>query len=180
MIYIIIKVNIEMRNKMKMKSIITRFKALFYDWLFICGYLIILFIFSFILYFLILDGIPEFTNLEAQLIASFTSVIPIIIIFSLMEGIKYSSFGKRIMNLKIIYKSHPLKGAFIRNIFKFLPWQLGHMSTINGIYTNFNFLSIIFFSLSILLTILYVLMMIIRKDNRHLADIIAGSKVISC
>ena len=96
-----------------------------------------------------------------------------------MEGTKYYSFGKRKMNLKIVFNTHPLRSAFIKNIFKFLPWQLGHMSTINGIYTDFNLLSIIFFTLSIFLTILYILMIIIRKDNRHLADVIAGSQITS-
>lgn len=162
-----------------MTIITNRFKALFLDWLFICGYLIVLFIISLFIYFFIFDGIKQFTNLEVQLIASFTSVIPIIIIFSLMEGTKYTSFGKGIMKLKISYKSHPIRSAFIRNIFKFLPWQFGHISTINGIYNDFNLLSIIFFSLSIFLTLLYIVMILVRKDNRHLADLIASSKIIT-
>ncbi len=53
------------------------------------------------------------------------------------------------------------------------------MSTINGIYNDFDTpFSIIFLSLSMALSIVYILMVCIRKDNRHLADIIAGSIVI--
>ena len=82
----------------------------------------------------------------------------------------------------VIYKDMPMKRSIIRNIIKFLPWQFGHMSTINGIYNDFDTpFSMIFFALSMILSIIYILMAFIRNDNRHLADILAGSKVIkSC
>lgn len=97
-----------------------------------------------------------------------------------MEGSKnFASWGKRKANLKVIYKDMPMKRSIIRNIFKFLPWQFGHMSTINGIYNDFDTpFSMIFFTLSMTLSIIYVLMAFIRKDNRHLVDVLVGSKVI--
>lgn len=50
-----------------------------------------------------------------------------------MEGSKdFASWGKRKARLKIIYKGTPIKGSTIRNTLKFLQWQFGHMSTING------------------------------------------------
>jgi RDD family len=161
-------------------GILLRIKALFFDWLFICAYLVILFIISLTFYFLVLNGIPVFTNFQSQLIATLTSVVPIIIIFSLMEGSGVNaSWGKRKANLKVAYKNMPMKGSIIRNTLKFLPWQFGHTSTINGIYNGFDTpFSMIFFSLSMTLTIIYILMAFKREDNKHLADFIAGSRVV--
>ncbi len=161
-------------------GILLRSKSLFFDWLFICAYLLFLLIITIAFYFLVFGGILEFTNFQSQLIATLTSVVPLIIIISFMEGTKkFASWGKRKARLKVVYKDKPMKRSLIRNILKFLPWQFGHMSTINGIYNGFDTsFSIIFFTLSISLAIIYILMAFIRKDNRHLADILSGSKVV--
>lgn len=157
-----------------------RFKSLILDWLFICAYLLLLFIVIILFYFLVFSEVPEFTNIQSQLIATSTSVIPIIVIFSMMEGRNnYATWGKQKANLKVVYKDRPMLRSFVRNIMKFLPWQFGHMSTINGMYNGFeSSFSIFFFSLSISLSILYILMAFIRTDRRHLADILAGSWVV--
>jgi uncharacterized RDD family membrane protein YckC len=173
---------VEFQNKGNTEAprIMLRFKELFFDWLFICAYLVLLLIIAIAIYFLFFNGIPEFTNSQSQLIATLTSVVPIIIIFSIAEGTKnFASWGKRKANLRVIYKGNPVKGSIIRNTLKFLPWQFGHMSTINGIYNGFDTsFSMIFLSLSMTLSIVYILMGFINKDNRHLADILAGSKVV--
>lgn len=172
----------EGRKKVKIETpgIILRFKGLFYDWLFICAYLILLLIMTLAVYLFIFKGIPEFTSYQSQLIATLTSVFPIIIIFSIMEGTEhFASWGKRKAHLKVIYKVNPIKGSVIRNTFKFLPWQFGHMSTINGLYNDFDTpYSVIFLSLSMTISIVYLFMAFKSKDNRHLADIFAGSTVI--
>lgn len=170
----------DMKKTNEVPGVLLRSKSLIFDWLFICAYLLLLLIITITFYFLVLNGMPEFTNSQAQLIATLTSVVPIIIIFSIMEGSKnFASWGKRKANLKVIYKDMPMKRSIIRNIFKFLPWQFGHMSTINGIYNDFDTpFSMIFFTLSMTLLIIYVLMAFIRKDNRHLVDILVRSKVV--
>ncbi|MDF2700341.1 MAG: hypothetical protein K0Q49_1899 [Haloplasmataceae bacterium] len=164
----------------KASEVLYRSKALFFDWLFICVYLLFLLMITITFYYLVLNGIPEFTNFQSQLIATLTSIVPIIIIFSIMEGSNtFASWGKRKANLKVIYKDMPMKRSIIRNTIKFLPWQFGHMSTINGIYKDFETpFSMIFFALSMTLSIIYILTAFIRKDNRHLADILAGSRVV--
>lgn len=161
-------------------GIALRLKAIFFDWLFICGYLLLILILALFFYFLVFKGIPEFTNLQSQFIATFTSVIPIVAILSIMEGTKnFASWGKKKATLKIIYKGTPMKGSIIRNTLKFLPWQFGHMSTINGMYNDFDTpFSMTFLVLSMTLSIVYILMVFIRKDNRHLADILAESTVV--
>lgn len=161
-------------------GVMLRFQFIFFDWLFICAYLLLLFVIAITFYFLVLSGIPEFTNSQSQLIATLSSVVPIIIIFSIMEGSKnFASWGKIKANLKVIYKDMPMKRSIIRNIIKFLPWQFGHMSTINGIYNDFDSpFSMTFFTLSMTLSITYILLAFLRKDSRHLSDFLSGSKVV--
>ena len=170
----------DQRQANEAPGVLLRFKALILDWLFICAYLLFLFVITISFYFWVLHEIPEFTNLQSQLIATILSVVPIMIVFSMMEGSSnFASWGKKKANLKVIYKCMPMKSSIIRNILKFLPWQFGHMSTINGIYNGFDTLfSLIFFTLSVIFTIIYVLMAFARKDNRHLADLLTGSKVV--
>jgi uncharacterized RDD family membrane protein YckC len=168
------------KKNLEAPGFILRTKELVFDWLFICAYLILLLIVALAGYLLIFNDIPEFTNYQSQLIATLTSVVPIIIIFSIMEGSKnFASWGKRKANLRVVYRGNPMKGSFIRNTLKFLPWQFGHMSTINGIYNDFDTpFSMIFLTLSLILSIVYILMPFINRDNRHLADILAGSIVV--
>ncbi|WP_207706983.1 RDD family protein [Alkalibaculum sporogenes] len=168
------------KENLEAPGIALRCKELFLDWLFISAYLLLLLIITLTNYLLIFNEIPVFTNVQSQLIAAFTSIVPLIIIFSIMEGKKhFASWGKRKTNLKVIYKGNPMKGSIIRNTLKFLPWQFGHMSTINGIYNDFDSpFSLVSLSLSITLAIVYILMVFVRKDNRHIADLLSGSTVV--
>ena len=70
-----------------------------------------------------------------------------------------------------------MKASLIRNTIKFLPWQLGHMGTIHGVYSNFDLLSIILSFLSTLFAVLLMAMTIFRKDKRHLGDLLAQTQV---
>ncbi|MCD4712117.1 MAG: RDD family protein [Clostridiales bacterium] len=169
-----------MKNSIKDNQVIIRFKALFFDWLFICAYLLLLFLIASVFYFVLFSGIPKFTNFQSQFIATISSVVPIITIFSVMEGKKnFATIGKRMANLKVQFKDQSMRRSIIRNTIKFLPWQFGHMSTINGIYNGFEtFYSMLFFTLSMMISFILVLMVLVRKDKRHLADFIAGSRVV--
>lgn len=79
--------------------------------------------------------------------------------------------------LKLVYKHKSLKASFIRNVIKFLPWQIGHMSTIHGIYTDFDVWAIVLFFIGIVFAALLLLMGLIRKDKRHLGDLLANTQV---
>lgn len=157
-----------------------RFKALLIDYLCILAYLVILFLLIMSIYTFILNGIPDFTEIQTQWIAFLTTVLPITIYFSLKESRKpYASFGKEKVGLKISYAGNPMKGSLIRNILKFLPWQFGHLSVIKGIYSEFDSTFVfVFYGLALILPIIYILMVIFRKDHRHLADLLSGSQVI--
>lgn len=153
-----------------------RLKSLLFDYLFILAYLLIVLIFNLGYYLLVLKEIPQFDHLTTQLIATFTTVIPIILIFSYLEyGQK--SFGKGKTDLILSFQNHTYVNSLIRNIIKFLPWQLGHMSTIRGLYTDFDFFSLVYYALSMGLFIIMILMTFLRSDKRHLADLVAGTQV---
>ena len=59
----------------------------------------------------------------------------------------------------------------------FLPWQLGHMGTIHGFYSDFDMLSIILSISATLLGVSLLAMMMFRKDKRHLGDLLARTQV---
>ena len=120
-------------------------KELFFDYLLILLYLALLFGVSMSVYHLFFKVIPKMNELQSQLIALLTSVIPIILIFSFLDYSKDGSLGKRKAGLKVVYKHESLKASFIRNVIKFLPWQIGHMSMIHGIYTDFDVWTIVLF-----------------------------------
>lgn len=101
--------------------IVDRIKELIIDWLVICIYLIMLAIISISFYMIVFKGIPKVTELQSQLIATMTSVIPIIIIFSILD-FRRGSIGKQKVRLKLYFKKREFKYSIIRNIVKFLPW----------------------------------------------------------
>ena len=156
--------------------IVDRIKELVIDWLVICVYLIILAIISISFYMIVFKGIPKTTEIQSQLIATITSVIPIIMIFSILD-FKKGSIGKQKSGLKLYFKERKFRYSIIRNIVKFMPWQIGHMATIHGIYTEFDTLSIVLQIISLTLLVTMFLMGILRKDKRHLGDILVGTQV---
>lgn len=156
-----------------------RCKELMIDYLFVLLYLALLFIVNMIFYLLVLGGMPKFTILQSQMIATFESVIPIVIIFSLLDYRRpFGSYGKRKAGLEVHYKIHSFSRSLVRNCIKFLPWQLAHIGVIDGIYTDFtSWISMILPSAGILLAIIMLCMGVFRKDKRHLGDMITGTQV---
>ena len=70
-----------------------------------------------------------------------------------------------------------VQASLLRNTIKFFPWQIGHMGTIHGFYSEFDSLSIILSFLATLLAVALLVMMVFRKDKRHLGDLIAHTQV---
>lgn len=155
-----------------------RLKELIFDYIFILSYLLGLAVLVFSFYFLAFKEIPEFTMLQSQLIATVTSVIPIIVIFTWMDC-HGGSWGKKKTGLTVIYQGNPVQSALIRNIIKFLPWQIGHMGTIAGIYSNYaDLFGHICTVSSLALFMILLLMAFHREDKRHLGDLLTGSQVV--
>lgn len=152
-----------------------RLKELLIDYICILIYLVILFGITMGIYLVILKDIPEFNELQSQLVAIFTSVVPIILIFSFLDYTK-GSIGKRKAGLKLYYTNKTFCASLLRNIVKFLPWQLGHIGTIHGMYTNFDILAITFMICSMALALIILIMGLVRSDKRHLGDLIARTQ----
>ncbi len=158
----------------------SRFKAAVIDYFCIIIYLIMLFVISMGLYFYVNDEVPKYSEASLHVVSFFTTFLPVVLYFSIKEGLyPYQSFGKKLMKLHINYKSNPLRSSFIRNIIKFLPWQIAHIAIIVGAYHAFDLvIVIILFGIAFLLPIIYILMIIFNKNHRSLADIIANADVV--
>ena len=87
------------------------------------------------------------------------------------------SFGKVKAGLELVYQKKTVQASLIRNVIKFLPWQLGHMGTIRGLYSDFDVLFIILSFSATLLAVLLLAMTMFRKDKRHLGDLLAHTQV---
>lgn len=154
-----------------------RMIELLFDYLFILAYLALLFLGSMLLYIIFFNGIPEFTEIQSQCLVFFTSVLPITLLFTFLDYTKNGSFGKSKAGLQLVYKKKTVQASLLRNTIKFFPWQIGHMGTIHGFYSEFDFLSIILSFLATLLAVALLAMMVFRKDKRHLGDLIAHTQV---
>ena len=154
-----------------------RMIELLFDYLFILAYLVLLFLGSMLIYIILFNGVPEFTEIQSQCFVFFTSVLPITLLFTFLDYTKNGSFGKAKAGLQLVYMKKTVQASLIRNTIKFLPWQIGHMGTIHGFYSDFDFLSVILSFLATLLAVALLAMMVFRKDKRHLGDLIAHTQV---
>lgn len=161
-------------NPISFKKRMTEF---LFDYLFILTYLVFLFLGSMLFYIIFFNGIPEFTEIQSQCLAFFTSVLPITLLFTFLDYTNNGSFGKAKAGLQLVYKKKTVQASLIRNTIKFLPWQIGHMGTIHGVYSEFDLLSIILSFLATLLAVLLLAMTVFRKDKRHLGDLLAHTQV---
>jgi uncharacterized RDD family membrane protein YckC len=153
-----------------------RLVELFIDYVFILAYLIFLFGVTMGAYFGILGHIPELNELQSQLIATCTSVIPLILIFSFLDY-RQGSFGKKKAKLKLFYSKKSFGASLLRNFIKLLPWQLAHIGVIHGMYSDFDLPAVILTNTSMLFAITLLIMGFARKDRRHLGDLLAGTQV---
>ena len=103
-----------------------------FDYLFILAYLVLLFLGSMLIYIILFHGVPEFTEIQSQWLVFFTSVLPITLLFTFLDYKNDGSFGKVKAGLELVYLKKTVQASLIRNVIKFLPWQLGHMGTIHG------------------------------------------------
>lgn len=86
-------------------------KELIIDYLVILVYLAALLLLNLIYIFIIIGKIPEYTELQTQMIAAFTSVIPICLIFSFLDY-RGGSIGKRKAGLSLVFQTKNKAGAY--------------------------------------------------------------------
>lgn len=92
-----------------------------YDSLVILTYLVLLFGVTMAVYMLLLDEIPQMSELQSQLIALVTSVIPVVPVFTNLDYTQRGSSGKKKAGLKPVYCHKSVKRSLLRNVIKFLP-----------------------------------------------------------
>ena len=161
-------------NPISFKKRMTEF---LFDYLFILAYLLLLFLGSMLIYIIFFNGIPEFTEIQSQWLVFLTSILPITLLFTYLDYAKNGSLGKIKAGLQLVYQKKTVQASLIRNVIKFLPWQIGHMGTIHGFYSEFDVLSIILSNSATLLAVLLLAMTLFRKDKRHLGDLLAHTQV---
>ncbi|MFV0464662.1 MAG: RDD family protein [Lachnospiraceae bacterium] len=153
-----------------------RLVELMIDYIYIIAYLLVLLGFSMGFYYCVLGEIPAFKEINLQLLVFLCSVLPVILFFSITDFNK-GSIGKNKARLRLYYNHKSFKSSLLRNIFKFLPWHLAHMGVIHGMYSNFDWLSLALTYVSMVFAIIMLLMGLLRKDKRHIGDLIAGTQV---
>ena len=161
-------------NPISLKKRMTEF---LFDYLFILAYLVLLFLGSMLIYIIFFNGVPEFTEIQSQWLVFFTSVLPITLLFTFLDYKNDGSFGKVKAGLELVYQKKTVQASLIRNTIKFLPWQIGHMGTIHGFYSEFDVLSISLSISATLLAVLLLAMTMFRNDKRHLGDLLAHTQV---
>ena len=154
-----------------------RMMEFLFDYLFILAYLVFLFLGSMLIYIIFFNGVPEFTEIQSQWLVFFTSVLPITLLFTYLDYAKNGSLGKIKAGLQLVYQKKTVQASLIRNVIKFLPWQISHMGTLHGFYSEFDVLSISLSISATLLAVLLLAMTLFRKDKRHLGDLLAHTQV---
>ncbi len=163
-------------------SLKRRFLALFFDYLTILLYMIILFGISMFVYFVILDSIPMFNELWMNLV-SLTLIVPVVLFSIITESSKkHATLGKIKMKLMVAsVESDTVKlwQIIVRNIIKFLPWQIAHMAIFHCFTLQWEFTPL-WTAVMIIVDILPFIWIgfLFRKDHRGIHDLIAKTVVV--
>ena len=88
------------KENIEAPGIIPRLKELFFDWLFICAYLVLLLLTTLAIYLLIFNDVPAFTNYQSQLIATMSTINGIYNGFDTPFSIIFSALS---MALAVVY-----------------------------------------------------------------------------
>jgi uncharacterized RDD family membrane protein YckC len=115
---------------------IKRFKAFLIDYLVISVYLIAILGINLLLNPDIFSNGLQGSEMDTQLLSFLASVLPITLVFAFVEARFGKTLGKYFMKINVNYPKHPYGTSLLRNAMKFLPWQLGHMSTIHALYVG--------------------------------------------
>ncbi|MCI5047390.1 MAG: RDD family protein [Aquisalinus sp.] len=134
------------------------------------------------------DTAPPETRLDkviAQLLAFATLTLPVILYFSLMESTgNGGTLGKRLLRIKVMRSSGGKTGlprALMRNVLKFLPWEIAHTAIWQVPGRPFvdempwpNLLACV----GAIICALWYMSSLFRADKRSFYDKVAGTKVV--
>ncbi|MFH0853321.1 MAG: RDD family protein [bacterium] len=159
---------------------------------FIIDYLVIA-LYAGILFLLVYSAIKLFnlnTNVSSvigQLIGMISLTLPVVLYFVIMENkSKQGTIGKNIKKIKVTdvnNQTASLKYIIIRNIIKFMPWEIAHLGIHWTIYfSNEGIEQPVWIWLVLVIpqvtVVIYLLSIVIDKNNRGIYDRISHTKVI--
>jgi uncharacterized RDD family membrane protein YckC len=132
------------------------------------------------IYLVILDGVPIFNELEMNLI-SLTLLVPVILYSIILEaGKRHATLGKMKLTVASTTSNTVTPGQIIiRNIVKFIPWQLAHTAIFHSMAMQWNFTPL-WIAVMICVDILPFIWIafLLRKDHRGIHDLIAKTIVV--
>jgi len=168
-----------------------RLKAFAFDYLIICGYLILLTgVTMTVIKISSLFGVPlqwPENPVLADLMAFVTLVLPVVLYFTFQESSsKQSTWGKRKAGIRVVNANgDPLtRGqALARSLVKVIPWQIAHTCLVHipgwpMAITTVPSVVVIGFILVYVLAGIYIAAVLISKKNRTPYDWVSGSYVI--
>jgi uncharacterized RDD family membrane protein YckC len=182
----------EVPNTIQYASFAKRLKAFAFDYIPICGYILLLAAVT-----MAVIKIAELIGLSlrwpekpilADLMAFITLILPVILYFTLQEGSpKQATWGKRKAGIRVVNahgETLTKRQAFVRSLVKFLPWQIAHTSIyhIEGLpFAPVEPSPFVMagFVLAYLLVGIYIASALISKKHRAPYDWATGSYVIN-
>jgi uncharacterized RDD family membrane protein YckC len=160
------------------KLVVKRVLAFAIDYLIIVTYALLLFAFSTLL------DIGTLGPTEEQLLGFSTLTLPVFLYAYFTErSPRAGTIGKRIIRLKIVpHNETDTANVFIRNLIKFLPWEIAHFGVHRLKYYEHQSIepeAWVWFVLTApqIIVIIYFLSMITSRGERSLYDKIANTKV---
>jgi len=134
-----------------------RIKAFLIDYLVISMYLVILLGINLLINPSVFEGGLQASQLQTHLIAFVSSVLPVVLVFSLLEARYKKTLGAHVMKITVQFDDNPYRRSLLRNALKFLPWQLGHTSAIYAIYSGADLVFYLITAFNALLMAVYLI-----------------------
>lgn len=150
------------------------------DWILIVVYASILFAVMGALSWFGVIKLEQVHPVQGQFIGFFTLTLPVLLYCIFFEAKKQATIGKRIMKIEVTGTSLTTSEIVLRNIIKFIPWELAHAGVlwINYIQTPETPLWIwLLLIVPQALVIIYFMSVVATKGSRSLYDMIAGTRV---
>ena len=118
---------------------------------------------------------------KGQAIGFFTLTLPVILYCIFTEaGMKHATVGKRIMKIEIMGNPLTTGEIVLRNVIKFLPWEVAHAGVLWINYIKTAETPIWIWLLLIgpqVLVVIYAMSIVATKGSRSVYDMIAGTRV---
>jgi uncharacterized RDD family membrane protein YckC len=162
-----------------------RLLSLAIDFSMIVAYVLLLFGFTTLIYRFVFEGTPKFDIFTAHLIGFLTLILPVLIYFISSElGVSSNTLGKRIVGLKVVSMDNQkltVNQVVLRNVVKFLPWEYAHILVYILILVPKDADSqLLIFGLILanIIPLVYLAMIVLRKDHRGPHELVSRTIVM--